>query len=259
MTIHRFAAVVAAVAVMMSATARATVIANGGFETGIPVQNFDNANPWDWTPDQNGERVNALTNVPIDNGDGTSGPHLIDPLFGNWFGYAENGNNGSGQLSGEVAQSVVVDAGTPVLEFWWRFFTAETPGQENTFNDRFRVSVEGSSTIAAVVADVNSTPMISTNGPLWSPTTNGGVNPGQNQPFGLYTAAWAHYTLNVAPLAGETVTVYFRVNDVGGPHHESSGFGIDNVQFVTPEPSSVAIMATGLLGLVGLILRRRRA
>lgn len=254
---HRKLAVGAVVLVALTIcnTGRATTITNGGFEVGGSLGTADNATPWDWTPDVNGERVNALTNSAANNGDGSVGTHLIDPAFGDWFGYAENGNNVSGQLSGEVAQSVVVDANFPVLTFWWRFFTAETPGAENTFNDRFRVSVEGSSTIAAVVADVNSTFMISTDGPMYSPTGT----PGQNQPFGLYTPQWLQYSLNVSPLASETVTVYFRVNDVGGPHNQSSGFALDNVQFVTPEPSSLGLLVFGgLTAIGGMLVRRRR-
>src|SRR5262245_6128018 len=121
--------------VAANATARADVV-NGGFELGTAVGNADNATSWDWSPDPNGERVNALTSVNTDNGNGSAGPHLIDPLAGNWFGYAENSTS---TTSAQISQSVVIDAQNPVLTFWWHFFTKETPGEQNNFNDRFQV------------------------------------------------------------------------------------------------------------------------
>jgi len=224
-------------------------ISNPGFESGDPVTNPDNADPWDWTPDNNGERVNALTNHGSDNGDGTLGTHLIDPFSGSWFGYVENSASAT---TAAVSQSVTIDGQVPVLEFWWRFFTNETPGEENTFNDRFQVNVEGSISLTQTVASVNGTAMITTNGPLFSPT---GGPPGLNQSFARYTAAWAYYALDVSAMAGETVTVNFRQADVGGPHNQSSGFALDNVQFVAPEPTSLGLLAAGGL----LVLRRRKA
>ncbi len=239
----------------IATSALATNIVNGGFENGTGVTNPNNATPWSWTSSGNGERVNTLTNNPTDIGDGSSGgTQLIDPAFGSWFGYAEN--SGPGTSSDNISQSVTIDAATPVLTFWWQFFTNESPSQDNPFNDLFSVQALGSTSVGATVATVNSTPMVSTNGPLFTPT---GGPPGQNQSFDLYTAGWSYYSLDVSALAGQNVTVYFTVYDVGGGHNESSGFALDNVQFVpAPEPASITIMGLGLLGLIGYALGRRK-
>jgi len=237
----------------ISAIAQATNISNGGFESGTAVTNPNNATPWQWTPSSNGERVNALTNSGADNGSGALGTHLIDPAFGSWFGYVENSSTNA---SADVEQTVVVDPSTPTLNFWWQFFTNETPNQDNTFNDRFQVDIEGNTSSITTIASVNATPMITTNGPLYTPT---GGPPGLDQAFNYYTAGWTNTSLNASAFAGQTVTVYFRVSDVGGPHSQSSGFALDNVQFVVPEPSSIALLAFGSLFLGIPILRRRRA
>lgn len=247
---------VASLMLGVSTTSQAFGISNGGFELGTGVGNANNATDWSWSPTANGERVNALTASSLDNGDGTSGTHLIDPYADSWFGYAENsGAIDAGPQSAQFSQSVTIDPANPVLTFWWRFFTAETPGTLNTFNDRFQVDVEGSLSLVQTIATVNGTSMISTGGPLWTPILGSpSSNPGQNQSFGLYTPSWVFYSLNASSMAGETVSVYFRVQDAGGQHNQSSGYAVDNIQFVpVPEP---AVMGMALLG--GLLIWRRR-
>jgi hypothetical protein len=186
---------------------------------------------------------------------------LINPLVPTWFGYAENGGTGT-PATGQISQSVLVTADQPILTFWWQFFTNETPGVENQNNDLFYVQANGGTPgviVSPPIATVNATgpSMISTNGPLWTPV-GGTLVPGQNQSFGLYTPSWSFGSLNLSADIGSTVTVIFRVDDSGPGHSQSSGFALDNIQFVpAPEPASVVILGIGLMGLVGYRIRRR--
>ena len=150
-----------------------------------------------------------------------------------------------------------ITADQPVLNFWWTFFTNETPGQGNPFNDQFSVVARGSTNIfSPPIASVNATPMTPAGGLLFTPFGA----PGQNQDFQLYTPQWAFYSLDLSALAGQNVTVYFSVDDVGGPHSQSSGFGLDNAQFVaSPEPSSVVLGLFAAAGLGIVAIRKRRA
>lgn len=223
------------IAGLLTGAVHAAPIQNGGFELGTGP-GPDNATFWDWTPNANGMRVTSLDN--------STPTALISPAFGSYFGYAENG--AGTQASGEISQfGAQVPVGNPILTFWWRFFTNETPS--TGFNDRFTVRIDGSITLSATVADVDTTTMITTDGPLLTPSGA----PGQNQSFARYTEDWALYSLNASALAGEFVTITFRIQDAGASHNQSSGFAIDNVEI--PEPASLS-----LLGLGGLLLVRRR-
>ncbi|MCE9589859.1 MAG: PEP-CTERM sorting domain-containing protein [Planctomycetes bacterium] len=246
--VYRSTLVVALGALLFAGSAHAVVLSNGGFEAGTAINNIDNATDWDWTPDNNGERVQSLDLS-------TGSPDML-PYAGSWFGYVENS---TGVTNANVAQyNVAIPSDTPVLQFYWRFFTNETPG-DATHNDRFNVTIEGpSSTTTYLITNVVNATFVTTNGPLLTPLGSPTSNPGRGQSFANYTVGpynnWDLQNLNVAGYAGQTVNVYFNAVD-GGSHNQSSGLALDNVDFVIPEPASLSMLAGGGL----LLLRRRRA
>ncbi|MCY2924644.1 MAG: PEP-CTERM sorting domain-containing protein [Planctomycetota bacterium] len=69
--------------------------------------------------------------------------------------------------------------------------------------------------------------------------------------------AWKRYTSGVAAMSGRNVEIDFFAS---GTETNGMNFYVDNIQFTqaTPEPGTMAILATGGLSLLGGWRRRRR-
>jgi hypothetical protein len=79
-------------------------------------------------------------------------------------------------------------------------------------------------------------------------TVTGGALTGQNFFTGVFTAQFA----------GETpLDVFNSINNAQGDATRLVGFSAEFVTTATPEPASMALLGTGLLGLVAVIRRRR--
>lgn len=139
-----------------------------------------------------------------------------------------------------IKQSFVVpNAGWLSIDFSWNFLTMEDPGFLPDFNDYAFVSLVGPSTsILSKLADVAS--------PLLGPT---------GAPFSLGTGFQNFAYFNAFALPG-VYTLGLGVIDVGSAD-VASGLAIDSVSVVTPEPSSVLLLGSGLSAFLWGSMRRK--
>lgn len=64
--------------------------------------------------------------------------------------------------------------------------------------------------------------------------------------------------LGLTDLSGTNITrAVFGLNSCGGVDCDTRDFAIDQIEVTTPEPGSLALLGSGLLGLGGIIRRRR--
>jgi len=204
------------------------VIVNGGFETG---------NLSGWTT----SGLGTTSTCPIgprdwnvsNTGSATGCTAVANPVSGSFAAY--NMYDGPGPLEYTLSQSFLVPTGvtTAQLNFLYTF----TNPSDATREFGFRL-LDGSTSIFSQAVG------------------HGGTVP------------WTAYTSNLSALlaaqGGETLTLQYYSNiprSWSGP----AGLGLDavslNVQAVTatPEPASVVLLATGMLGVFGVARRRRAA
>jgi hypothetical protein len=206
------------------------ILLNGSFETTdvTGVEQWaaygDTSNLPNWFVDRNGGDFAYLNNGPANDYPAQDGNVYLNPL--------------NGPCS--VKQTFAVSAGN---SYAVSFYEALREGESTTFGLNVSATVD-----AGTLTGTSGTLAVDGSG---SNVLSGFANQGNN--------TWTQFTFSFVPSASGNVELMFITNDPG----DMVGYGVylDNVsvnESAVPEPSTLAVLAAGLAGLLCYAWRKRR-
>lgn len=255
--------IAAALLAVFATTAQAgfVEVPNGSFEAdGQPPGGYTQAIT-NWTVSFNQTTPTAANSPPVNHQSG---------IFTSFSGFGPRGGDTFVMLSNLGLGTITMAGTTPFLvddnfiEFKYVFGTNDPPGSQG---DQFRVTLDvfsdaaGSNLVSSetfVVTDKAGDPST-----LGASPFGGGGAPVTYKLGGALGDVYSFYQIDTGGFIGNYARLSFVVNNDGpAAGTNNNGLGVSGVLIdgivLAPEPGTLALFGLGVLGLGGVVVRRRR-